>query len=244
MTDIYYFEETMAGDISAIRTLLQNFPTNDLKKATAIYAIEDKIKKANGTKQSFKMECRLVSDPVLKKKYELVLQQRMEELAQLESDLKALQDEQRRNELFLNAEDGAADGTELGDKMIGEMNLIQDKTQSSIDNTRNMIADAKEVGLTTLEELHRQNEQIAQIDEDVDRLEDNLQRADKLLKNFGKRMATDKFIRCFALVNFILLLSFIIYAKVKKKGFVEDEDNTALPPPPAISRIKMSIGLY
>jgi len=237
MSDIQYWEDTLVEDISAIRTLLKNLPSNDLDKASALNTIERKLRSAKGIKKSFKMECRLVSDPVFKKKYELSLQQREEELTQLESDLKALQDEQQRNELFLNAgEDGAAgDGTDHGDRLIGDMHQIQDKTQSSLDNTRNLIAASKDVGLGTLEELHRQREQLGRIDEDVDRLEDNLKRADALLRNFGKRMATDRFIQCFALLNAMLLVGLIIYIIVKK-GSLPSVDEIGVPPSPASER--------
>ena len=208
-----------------------------MDKASALDTIERKLRAAKGIKKSFKMECRLVADPVFKKKYELSLQQREEELTQLESDLKALQDEQKRNELFLNAGDegGAGDGTDMGDKLIGDMHNIQDKTQTSLDNTKNLIAASKDVGLSTLEELHRQREQLQQIDEDVDRLEDNLKRADKLLRNFGKRMATDRFIQCFALLNICLLTGLIIYIIVKK-GSLPTVDDIPKPPSPATAR--------
>lgn len=236
MSDIQYWEDTLVEDISTIRSLLKNLPSNDLDKSAALDAIERKLKSAKGIKKSFKMECRLVADHVFKRKYELSLQQRDEEVTQLESDLKALQDEHKRNELFLNAdgEEGAGDGEDMGDKLVGDMHNIQDKTQSSLDNTKNLIEASKDVGLSTLEELHRQREQLQQIDEDVDRLEDNLKRADKLLTHFGKRMATDRFIQCFALVNMLLLVGLIVYITVKKGSLPGIDDGA--PPSPANAR--------
>eukprot|EP00970_Alexandrium_tamarense_P017386 scaffold9372_cov69-Alexandrium_tamarense.AAC.1 len=82
-------------------------------------------------------------------------------------------------------------GEEAGDSMLSDMNNIQDKTKNSLANTKHMVAASKEVGEATMEELLRQREQIRNVDNEAMRIEDNLQRADKLIKTFGKRMATD-----------------------------------------------------
>mmetsp|Transcript_19208 Transcript_19208/g.40048 ORF Transcript_19208/g.40048 Transcript_19208/m.40048 type:complete len:91 (-) Transcript_19208:86-358(-) len=61
-----------------------------------------------------------------------------------------------------------------------------------------------------------QRDQIKDITEEVMQIEDNLSRADKLIKTFGRRMATDKFIQCFTCVNVLLLVGVIVYAVVSK----------------------------
>ena len=68
-----------------------------------------------------------------------------------------------------------------------------------------------------MEELLRQREQIRTIDNEANRIEDNLQRADKLIKAFGKRMATDKLIQCFACINILLLVGVIVYVVIRGK---------------------------
>ena len=55
-----------------------------------------------------------------------------------------------------------------------------------------MVEASKEVGNSTLDELRRQQEQIKDISSEVMLIEDNLTRADKLIRNFTKRMMTDK----------------------------------------------------
>merc|ERR1711935_871623 len=98
-----------------------------------------------------------------------------------------------------------------GDNMLNDAKKLQDKTQDSLANTKNMIIQSKEVGVSTLEELQRQREVIENIDKEADRMDDNLNRSQALLKQFGKRMATDKAIQCFAVVNFLLLAGFLVY---------------------------------
>ena len=51
---------------------------------------------------------------------------------------------------------GDMSGEEAGDMMLNEMNDIQDKTKSSLANTKNMVAASKQVGEATMEELLHQ----------------------------------------------------------------------------------------
>jgi len=132
--------------------------------------------------------------------------------------LNALKNEAKRGMLF----DGAAgDGDELnaeasGDALINQMHGIQDKTQDSLDRTKQMVLESKEVGMGTLEELKRQREQMGQIEDGMFVLEDNLTRSEKLLKTFGRRMATDKFIMSCAVLNVCLMVGVIVYSIVMK----------------------------
>jgi SNARE protein len=87
-----------------------------------------------------------------------------------------------------------------------------------------MIEESKEVGMQTAEELQRQRAQLSNIDNDVMRMEDNLKRADRLIKTFGKRMATDKLIQCFACTNILLIVGVVVYVAVKG-GFEKDKND-------------------
>lgn len=228
MSDVEFFEGGLAEEISTIRIKLQSYPSlDDSRKPSAINEIEEKVRKANGTKRAFKMECRMVADANLKKKYELTLQQRTEELSQLENDVETLKKELMQSELFVDAEDSEAAGVELGNKMIGEMHAIQDKTQEGIDNIKNLVEESRDVGSATLEKLRQQNEQILEIDKDVDKLEYHLKYADKMLKKFSKELAKDTFIQMMTLINISLLVSVIYYAYSKMKGV--DEHGSELP---------------
>jgi SNARE protein len=196
-----------------------------MERASALDRAEKKLRAAQGTKRSYKMETRLVADPRTKQMYENKLSTLSDELARCSNDLKALKSGAQRGELFVGAKRGGSGGEygdmtgeEAGDAMINEMNTIQDKTKSSLHNTKKMVAASKEVGEATMEELLRQREQIRNIDNEAMRIEDNLKRADKLIKTFGKRMATDKFIQCFAIINILLLVGVAIYSILKKGG--------------------------
>merc|ERR1719231_1704089 len=87
---------------------------------------------------------------------------------------------------------------------------------ASVDHTIQMIEASKEVGQATLEELNRQREQISTISDSVAGIEDNLTRADKLIRTFGKRMATDKCIQVFTIINLIMVIVIVVYAVITK----------------------------
>ena len=180
-----------------------------------------------------------MADPKQRSMYENKLKALSNELGTCANDLKALKGGAQRGELFNGARAGSSGnyedsmtGEEAGDMMVNEMNDIQDKTKSSLQNTKNLVKASKEVGEATMEELLAQREQIRNIDTEVMRIDDNLNRADKLIKTFGKRMATDRFIQCFALINILLLAGVVIYSAVRGKGDDGGEEEQGVPVSP------------
>lgn len=208
----------------------------DGPEKTAVFdRIEKRLRTAQGPKRSFKMETRLVADVNARRKYETRLQRLDQQMNTLAADCKALRQEHERGELFEGqggegGGDNEEDATKAGDKMVDEMHGIQNKTQDSLGNTKAMIAASKEVGMATLEELERQRNVLSNIESEIDRVDDNLARAEALLKQFGKRMASDKFIQCFAVLNCLLLLGVIIYAVTKGGGLPGSEEKTPTSP--------------
>jgi SNARE protein len=226
MADVQYWDDTLNEEVQSIQELISNAEriSDKMQKASTLDRAEKKLRAATGTKKSYKMETRLVADPRQKQMYENKLTRLSDDLARCANDIKAMKGGMQRGELFVGARgqtsnmDGSEmDGVEAGGMMINEMNNIQDKTKESLGNTKKMVAASKEVGEATMEELLRQREQIRTIDNEAMRIEDNLQRADKLIKAFGKRMATDKLIQCFACINILLLAGVIVYVVVRDK---------------------------
>ena len=218
----------MLDKIPNIRDMNERLHSLDRAKA--------RLRSATGTKRSFKMEIRLIQDVNTRRKYESRLACLDQQLKTLQADLKALESEANRGELFVAG--GGANGTssdlergpdvvKAGDTLLREASALQDKTQDSLENTKNMIAASKEVGLSTLEELERQRDVIQSIERETDRIDDNLARAEALLKQFGRRMASDHFIQCFAVINCLLLVGVVIFVIVKKGSL------TGAPAPPS-----------
>lgn len=231
----------MTEELKAIGQLLDTIPAKaGMKKAAAIEEAKDKVRGAESTKRSFKMEIRLIQDAQQRRKFESRLQQLDQNLKGYKADAKALESETQRGELFIQGEDGKSttamdekDGVAAGSKMLNEAANLQDKTQDSLSATKTMIADSKEVGVATLEELERQREVLTNIERETDRIDDNLARAEALLKQFGKRMASDHFIQCFTVINVLLLCGVILYAVLSGKKI--GGDDTAQPIDPTMA---------
>ena len=202
---------------------------------------EKKIRNAQGTKRSFKMETRLVSDQgMIRKQFENKLAQLDEELKAAVADARAIKQEMEREELMEGQNDNAkvdngVTDEQAGDYLLDESKKIQDKTQESLNRTKQLVAESKEVGVSTLEELERQRDQIGSIDADADRIVDNLERSQALIKHFRKRMASDKFVQCFAVINALLLVGVVAYP-ILKGGEFADKDDGAPPSPVRILR--------
>jgi hypothetical protein len=115
-----------------------------------------------------------------------------QELRTLQAYLRASQADQNRGELFVSSGraggdlEGGRDPTKAGNRMLKEASALLDKTRDSLSNTKNMTAASKEVGVATLEELQRQLEVIHNIEKETDRVDENLARAEALMKRFGK----------------------------------------------------------
>lgn len=241
MADVQYWRDSIIGEIEEIRAALSSVPnqSDDLGRTAAIDKIEKKIRSAKGNCRSLKAEIRIISDPDESSRYKKELSNYEQTLAQLTSEVQGLKSEESRNRLFLGADTNGhgspeqADPVQAGDALLDGAENIQDKTAAALSNTVQMIAESKATGMLTLEELERQRDQINNVDQNVMRLEDNLVRADRLIKTFGKRMATDRLIQCFACVNILLIVGVVVYSIVK--GGLSNDDGEGAPESPVDS---------
>lgn len=223
MADVQYWRDAVISEIEEIRAIKSSIPnkSDGLDKRATIDQAEKKIRNAKGNCRSLKAEVRIVPDAEERSSYNKELSSYQQTLSQLTTEIQGFKSEESRNQLFLGSNTkgfGApenADPTQAGDALLDGADNIQDKTQQALANTTTMIAESKATGMVTLEELGRQRQQIDNVDQDVNRLEDNLNTADKLIKTFGKRMATDKLIQAFACLNIVLVVGVVIYLIVK-----------------------------
>lgn len=161
-----------------------------------------KVRRAKGIKKSLALELRLMRDKDIKAQYEGTVQELERRFAVIEADIESAQRTDDRNQLF-----GGNGGEVKGnDDYLSAADHIQDQTEESLGRTLKLVEASKEVGQSTLDEMNRQQSRMMSISDDVMRIEDNLTRADRLIRNFTKRMMTDKLIQLFAFVNFLALL--------------------------------------
>lgn len=157
----------------------------------------------------------------------------MEELC---GEVKWAKNEHERNGLFggRTSSGGNSRKTQMSNQeMLDKSVEVQKKTEKSLVSTQKMIQESKEVAIATGEQLREQRQQIVTITDEVMRMEDNLQRADKLIRTFARRMATDRVILFFIFLVFVSIAAIVIYKSVNPKSstfYVPDE---VTPPNPA-----------
>jgi SNARE protein len=153
---------------------------------------------------------------------------------QLSGEVRWARSEQERSGLFGDPKARAAAGgppsgnQEMLDKAVN----IQMKTEQSLMSTQKMVQASKEVANATSAQLQQQRNQIVQITEEVMRIEDGLQRADKLIRNFARRMATDRVILLFTFLVFAGIAGIVVYKSMHPNDqtfYVPDE---VVPPNP------------
>jgi len=194
-------------------------------KGKAFSQAERKLARASKAKKALNIETRLVMDIKARKRCEKQYARLGDELSNLQADLAALEQDFEREQL-MQVSRGATnsdeideeDGQTAGDQMLREADNLQDQTQSSLQNTRKMVDEAIEVGMSSLEELKRQRGTMDEIGKKTTQIDSALDVAVKLIKNFGKRIVRDRFIQCIAVFNILLLVGVIIYASVTGKS--------------------------
>lgn len=234
MNDIQFWKDTINTDIEDIRSTISRAPniTDDLERTGALDIADKKLRTVKGNTRTFKAEIRLLPDANDRNKYKKELSHYEETIAQLTSDLRNLRQDGNRQQLFLgaNVESVEMNPEATGDALLNDAERLQDKTQERLSNTKRLVAQSKEVATTTVEELRNQREKITNIDQNVMEMENELDRADRLIKTFGKRMATDKLIQCFACVNLLMIVGVVIYVVVK--GGLNSDKEEAVPDNP------------
>jgi hypothetical protein len=234
MSDINYWLEEYRREVTQLRQQLDKLrgvvnSGNTKMSELLLLDCESKINRAKEVKKSFGLELRTVRDRSEKTQFEnegKMVDGRLDDGMSEFQKLKALSEKRqlignqqattantnRTNNFVYNTE-----GKD-NDALLGEANRIQDLTFESLARTRGMVEASKEVGTMIVEQLQAQRTQIVEIDNELTKMDSNLERASKLVTNFTKRMATDRIIQCFAAFNIVALLGLILYVAISGKS--------------------------
>ncbi|OQR91358.1 hypothetical protein ACHHYP_04769 [Achlya hypogyna] len=227
MAEINYYD----GDLSEALTVLDGIMARLAKAPAAVRAqviaeADKKLKEVIDLKKGYTLALRQVTDREEVKLYREkndVYAARVEELTR---EVKWAKSETERNGLFGDAKANAMKMPTGNREMLGKAQEIQTKTEISLKNTQKMVEASKDVALATGEVLREQRNQINAITEEVMRMDDGLLRANKLLRTFGRRMATDRIILFFTFLVFAGIAGIIIYSKINPNQttfFVPDQ---------------------
>lgn len=170
--------------------------------------------------ESYKLELRQVPS---EEKGEYV--RRLDDFAKrqkaLQTELGWKKGEAQRSQLIPKDRVAAGD-EELGDLKTQQLVELGDrlnkKTGESLSRTKKMALEAEQIGVTTLEKLNAQQEQISRVNEDMDDVQHNLDRSKKLLGQIARNAASDRCIQILCLLVTITIIACVTLAAVGEDG--------------------------
>lgn len=191
--------------------------------------VDDKIAQIKKVKKFYGLELRLVKDRAQRSFYDDLGKEYDKRVLVATQTAASYQEKLKKKELFGNS-DSSANATgknqydtegKNNDELLSGANKIQDMTFESLARTRNLIEASKEVGTSTLEELSRQRDQIKDIDQEVTNIDNRLTRAEKLVINFTRRMASDRLIQLCSAINIVIMIALCLYVGITGKKFTD-----------------------
>lgn len=184
--------------------------------------------KVETAKRSLDLQLRTVRDDDAKDGWASHISAADERFAAAKRSL-ALKKEQA--ELFGKAAaDGGAGGNTPGykgptnDQYLDLTDKVHDDIDASLANTLQVVNDTEDLATATAEQLAKQREQITDVHQSVLSIEEALKRSDALLRTFGKRMATDKMIQLFFMLNVVGAVGLIVYMVLQDQGIGSSDD--------------------
>lgn len=144
--------------------------------------------------------------------------------ARAQIDWKRLDAEHAASASAASASASASAGAGGGEAEGGAMSLeqavvaadkIQNESQASVARSLGMVLQAEQVGISTLEKMHEQDEQMARIGEDVEDIKANIARSRKLVGQIARGAARD---RCIQMLFALIVIAIMIMIALALTG--------------------------
>ena len=101
--------------------------------------------------------------------------------------------------------------------LVQHAKQVQDDSKAATGRTRQVLDQTIAVGMETTEVMHAQTKQLNTVDTGLDDLESTLKRADKQVRIFLRRLATDKVVMTLVFVVVIAIVTSIVVSVTQKK---------------------------
>lgn len=236
MSDLTYWLDEYIKEVNQFQTLLEKYQQAISSSNQHLIDIltkdcDAKVLRVKEVKKSFSLELKLARDKSLRTEFESRLKEHEERANEYTKQFYTLKASTNKNSLFGDAVPSYSNNLEgkTNDSLLEDTHKVQEKTFESLARTKNMIQASKEIGTATVEQLQQQKEQIKTIEEDIDAMDSNLVRAEKLVGNFARRMATDRLIQLFAAINIVVLLGLILYVAGSGKSLSPSHSSSSGP---------------
>jgi len=195
---------------------------NGVASSSASQATSKKIAHCKSRIKTMEIELQTVENRETARKFKPVIRDHRAKLKEYEESLKWSQagaaDDEGSNRSGYNADEILRDE----DAAINYGKRLQDETDAAADRAIRDLADTQETAVNTASMLHDQTEQIATIDRSLAEIDDEIDRATRVLKRMGRRVMTDNYIWCLIFMIFAAIIGIIVVSVVN--GKVSDDD--------------------
>ena len=221
----YWFNElTKESDnfsalLEKLKTLVASTNTQAIERCAR--DCEIKSNRIKEVRKSFGLELKIIKNKEEKQIYEGRAREIDEKFADLSTQFTQTKSQITKKDLLGESQASKNIYSTEGknnDTLLDEANKIQDLTFESLARTKNLIDASKEIGKETVGQLQAQRQQIIDIEIEVDALDSNIVRAEKLVLNFSRRMATDRIIQIFFAINVVIMLGLILYVAISGRS--------------------------
>jgi DNA repair exonuclease SbcCD ATPase subunit len=167
---------------------------------------------------------------------ELEFKQFTNEYKRLNQEFKALGVQAQRSELMEGA--GAGLGADFdprtgtNSQVLSEAARITDRATEQLRGAARQVEESKQIGKAITETLEADREKITKTRKNLERMNEEMDTANKLLTRFIKKLYTDKIIIAFTFIIVLAILGIIIYSSVDPKQKTFDVPDAAKPPSP------------
>merc|ERR1719203_935659 len=108
---------------------------------------------------------------------------------------------------------GAADENNRTGYNVDE--ILKDENAAAADRTIIDLTQTQEAAVDTATKLHDQTEQIANVDRNLAEIEDEIDRASRVLRRMGRRVLTDKYLWCMIFMIFSAVIAIVVVGAVR-----------------------------
>lgn len=185
--------------------------------------------------QLAKTEINAIADPDDQERFNTMRKTEKKKFKKEEGKFKALDNHSRDRQQLLESETrGRRKKKPQTNRDYGEEGVkIAEDTTARLRDALNTVRDADDIAVATAEELVNQGETINRIQNKVGEIDQDLNRADKLITQFVKRMYTDKIILALTCLVFCAIAFIVIYASLNSSQDTFDVPDTVKVPEPS-----------
>lgn len=195
------------------------------------------IKRFSGLLESLKLDVATMDDSNPDKK---VWKEKLAEHENRINELKVAFNDKRREvekKILLKSSQGEKLKNLSGDEDVTQLDkqqalhvgdVLLDKAEKSLARTKKLVVESEQIGISTLQKMETQNEQMEKIYEDFDEIDGNLARSKRILGHIAQSAVNDRCIQVLAVLVFIAIVVVLVQHFTGDKSS-SDSSTTAAP---------------